>query len=66
MNNFLFCAILFPGFIDPTLNGLSQDDPSLIETIKGLLIPPPEKSLPYNFDVEDSALTMTGQFNQVQ
>ena len=35
--------------IDDSLNGLEQDDPILIEAIKGKLISPKEKNIPYNF-----------------
>ncbi len=44
-----FCKLENYFEIDNSLNGLEQDDPVLIEAIKGKLISPSDNKIPYNF-----------------
>ena len=49
--------------IDESLNGLRQDDPTLIQILKDKYLVPPS-SLPYNFSDPDANLQ--GQFGQAK
>ncbi len=53
------------GVIDPSLNGLPQDDPELIRALQErFLVPPPEGNAPINFKGPLGPQVLGGQFGQ--